>query len=347
MIEIDGSYGEGGGQIVRTACSLAALTGKPCRIFNIRRARTQPGLRLQHVLGLKALAELCGGSLQGGTVGSGDIGFHPGKISARDLTVKIGTAASVTLILQALLPAALALSRPLTVGCEGGATDTPFAPTFDYFRFVFLALLKRMGGDVTVTLDRRGYYPRGGALVSIVTEASRLSPITLTERGSLRRICLRSRAARVLENRRVAERQIEGALNVLGKLSPPTEATVEYGRSISAGTSLCAVAEFDHTIIGADALGARGKPAETVGEEAASSLSRELQSTACIDRHMADQLLVYMALAGDGGSITVSEITSHCRTNIWVIEKFMDGRFDVKGKLISWSGPRLDAVGRH
>jgi len=337
MVEIDGSHGEGGGQIVRTACSLAAVTEKPCHIINIRLARREPGLRLQHLLGIRALAELCRGSLEGGEVGSREIVFHPRQFIARSISVKIDTAANTSLLLQTLLPVALATSTPLGIDLQGGGTDAAFAPTLDYFRYVFLWFLRSMGANLDVMVYRRGYYPRGGAQLSITIAPSRLTRIALTQRGALKRISLISQAASMLKPRRVAERQVEGALSILGSRLVPPKTTIDYGPSLSAGTSLCIVGEFENTLVGADSLGARGKLAETVGKEAAMAFSRELQSTACLDRHMADQILPYMALAGDGSCVTVSEITSHCRTNMWVIEKFLDGRFKAKGNLIRWS----------
>ena len=337
MVQIDGSYGEGGGQIVRTACSLAAVTEKPCRIVNIRQARRQPGLRLQHLLGIRALAELCRGRLEGGEVGSREIVFHPRQIIARNISIKVETAASTTLLLQTLLPAVLATSTPLSIDLQGGGTDAAFAPTLDYFRHVFLWFLRFMGANLDLTVHRRGYYPRGGAQLGITVEPSRLARIALIQRGAIKRISLISQAAAILRPRRVAERQIEGALGILGSQPVSPETAIDYGPSFSAGTSLCIVAEFEHALIGVDNLGARGKLAETVGKEAAMAFSRELQSMACVDRHMADQILPYLALAGAGSCVTVPEITSHCRTNMWVIEKFLDGRFEVKGNLIRWS----------
>jgi len=337
MVQIDGSYGEGGGQIVRTACSLAAVTKKPCRIINIRQGRREPGLRLQHVLGLQALAKLCCGSLEGAEVGSGEVVFHPRQIVARNISIKPQTAASTTLLLQTLLPAALTTSTRLIIDLQGGGTDAKFAPTLDYFRYVFLWFIRIMGANLDLTVHRRGYYPRGGAQLTIMVEPSRLTRIALTQRGAMRRISLISQAAAILRPRRVAERQLEGALDMLGSQSVPIETVIDYGPSVSAGTSLCIVTEFERTVIGVDNLGARGKLAETVGKEAAIAFSRELRSTACVDRHMADQILPYLALADDGSCVTVSEITSHCRTNMWVIEQFLDGRFEVNGDLICWT----------
>jgi RNA 3'-phosphate cyclase len=335
MVHIDGSYGEGGGQIVRTACSLAAVSEEPCHIFNVRSARRVPGLRLQHLQGIRALAELCDGRLEGDEVGSREVIFHPRKIVPRKLSIKLETAASTTLLMQTLLPAALAASAPIGIELQGGGTDVAFAPTLDHFQYVFLWFLSLMGADLDLTVHRRSFYPKGGAQLTMQLRPGRLKCITLTERGALKRISLISRAASILKPRRVAERQIEAASAMLNSQSVPLETTIDYFPTLSAGTSLCILAEFEHTVLGVDGLGARGKLAEAVGRETATAIRRELESPGCVDRHMGDEILPYLALAR-GGCVMVSEITSHCRTNMWVIEKFLEGRFEVCGGRIRW-----------
>ncbi len=340
MVEIDGSYGEGGGQIVRTACSLAALTQSRCRIFNIRQARRQPGLRPQHLASVRALAQLCGGQVEGDEIDSREILFQPGQTTARHLTVKVETAGSITLMLQALLPAVVAARRPMTIEFEGGGTDTARAPTLDYFQHVFLWFLHRIGVVVELTVTRRGYYPRGGAALRVQIAASGLRRIELLDRGPLKKVTLLSQASEILKRRKVAERQIQGALTVLEPGRFPVRSNFEYNFSFSAGSSFCAVAEFAHTVIGSGSLGAIGKLAEDVGKEAANEIMEQLRGPACLDRYMADQILPYLALCGDSSSATVSEITSHCRTNMWVIEKFLDGRFKVNDHTIIWTRNR-------
>lgn len=336
LIEIDGSFGEGGGQIVRTACSLAVLTARPCRIFNIRQGRKEPGLRPQHLHGLRALAELCGGVLHGEQVGARELTFVPGRACVSDLRVAIPTAGSITLVLQSLMPAALRSPVPTTIRFEGGGTDTAMSPTLDYLRSVLLWFLDRMGIRVKIAVVRRGYYPRGGAEMTVTIAPSRPGAISATERGALKRISLVSSAANVLKARRVAERQIEEATVALGAIALAPDSTIDYAASRSAGSAMCIVAEFENAVLGADALGARGKRAEEVGREAAQAFLHEFESSACLDRHMADQILPYMALAGGESAVTVSEITAHCRTNMWVIERFLAGRFQVKDNLIRW-----------
>lgn len=333
VVQIDGSYGEGGGQIVRTACSFAAVTQNPCRIFNIRQARRQPGLRPQHLASVHALAQLCAASLEGDTIDSRELLFSPRRIIARDLKVDVATAGSITLMLQALLPAVVHTGAPIMIDFAGGGTDTARAPTLDYFQHVFLWFLKRIGIAVEVEVTRRGYYPRGGAAIRVRIEGRSPHHFELVERGALKQLTLFSQAAAILKTRKVAERQIEAALGVLGM---PARTNLEYAPSYSAGSSICIVAEFENTVIGSSGLGARGKRAEQVGKEAAEEFLGQFQGPACLDRHMADQILPYLALAGDGSSATVCELTSHCRTNMWVIEKFLDGRFEVGDQVITW-----------
>lgn len=340
MVEVDGAYGEGGGQIVRTACALAARTRQACRITNIRQARRAPGLRLQHVLAVRALRDLCRGSVIGDRIGSRELTFHPGAIAARGISVAIDTAASIPLIAQCLLPDLISAPGPLRLTFAGGATDTAFAPPYDYFRGVFLWFLQRIGIHVNVEAGRRGFYPAGGAQVSIKVTPAKPNRLILTERGQLKGIRLLSAASTLLKQRKVAERQVEGALRLLDAAPIAPEAVIEYVPSISPGSALCIIAEFERTVLAATALGARGKMAEQVGWEAAQRFVIELNSSGCLDCHMADQILPYMALAENSGCVTVSEITEHCRTNMWVIERFIDGKFEVQAQSIRWTPPK-------
>jgi RNA 3'-terminal phosphate cyclase len=163
-----------------------------------------------------------------------------------------------------------------------------------------------------------------------------LKPINLIERGEIKKISIISGASQTLKNKKVAERQIAGVKEVLGKLNLPIEEKIEYYETQSPGSQVCLIAEFENTILGTDNLGKLGKRAEDVGKEAALELLKEQKTNACLDKHLADQILPYMALAQGESQITVSEITEHCKTNIWVIEKFIQGKFEIKENLISW-----------
>lgn len=189
-----------------------------------------------------------------------------------------------------------------------------------------------MGIDVTIDPVRRGYYPRGGAAIrSVIFAGEKPNRLQLSDRGALKQVTLFSQASRVLRQRRVAERQIDGALAVLDSLNLPIRSDIAYDASLSAGSSICIAAEFENTVVGFDGLGAKGKRAEEVGRETAEGFVPQLQSSACLDRYMADQILPYLPLVGDRSSVTVSEVTSHCRTNMWVIDRFLEAHFEISG----------------
>ena len=336
MIEIDGSYGSGGGQILRTACTLSAVTKKSCRVFNIRKGRPKPGLMPQHLLGIQALAQLCNGRLKGDFLGSQEIKFFPGENYRDSILIKIPTAGSITLALQTLIPSALFTPEPIKINFDGGATDTFFSPTIDHFRFVFLKILEKMSSKVEINILRRGYYPEGGAKVEAKIYPSKLKPINLIERRDFKKILIISGASESLKNKKVAERQVAGVREILGKLKLPSEEKIEYYDTPCPGSQICLVAKFENTVIGTDNLGKLGKRAEDVGKDAASELLKEQKSGASLDKHLSDQILPYLALAKNKSSVTVSEITTHCQTNIWVIEKFLKGNFKIKDNLIIW-----------
>ena len=340
MIEIDGSIGEGGGQILRTASVLSVVTNKPLHIFNIRRRRKEPGLKTQHLLGLRALSQFCQGKLQGDFLGSEEIKFWPSCNFKKEICIDIPTAGSITLVLQALILPALFSKDGLEIHFRGGGTDTFFAPTFDHFRFVFLEILHQMlSADtpkVEIEIIKRGYYPEGGAKVNVRILPRELKPLDLTKRGSFKKLIVISGASEFLKNKKVAERQIAGVREILGKLKLPTEEKVKYYKTQCPGSQICLIAEFENTVIGTDSLGKLGKRAEEVGKEAALELLKEQKTNACLDKHLADQILPFMALAKGESKISVSEITNHRQTNIWVIEKFIEGEFEIKRNLISW-----------
>ena len=340
MIEINGAVGEAGGQVLRTACALSSITKKPCHVFNIRRGRKKPGLMPQHLLGIQALARLCDGKLEGDSLGSEEIKFYPGQTYRDRISINIPTAGNIALVLQTLILAALAAPEPVKIIFNGGATDTFFSPTIDHFRYVFLKILEKIGARVEINILRRGYYPEGGAKVEVTVFSSNLKNLNLTERSSLKKILVISGASNTLKGKKVAERQLAGVREILGKLKLPIEEKVEYYDTACPGSQICLIAEFENTLIGTDNLGKLGKRAEDVGKEAALELLREQKSESCLDRHLADQILPYMALSKGKSQVTVSEITDHCKTNIWVIEKFIEGKFKITSAspcLITWS----------
>ncbi len=329
MIEIDGSYGEGGGQIIRTAIALSAVTGKPCRILNIRKGRTNPGLQAQHLTGVEAATKLCNAELKGAKLHSTEIEFIPKEIKGGKYKFDIGTAGSISLVLQTLIPACLHADKETELEIIGGTVGS-WAPSIIYFQQIFCNFLEILGmkreEDFFLETTKHGFYPKGGGrIVFRIKPFRNLKKIHLVERGKLKRFDAWSVSSKHLEKSRVAERQIESAEKTLGKIE---KKNVVYDNTLSIGTLLHLHAHYDNCKLGADVIGEREKSAEKVGEECGLLLKRQIDSQACFDRWMADQTLPYLALAG-GGKVSVSEITNHCKTNIWVIEKFLPVKFEI------------------
>ena len=336
VLKIDGSFGEGGGSILRVALALSAIKKTPIHVFNIRAKRKEPGLRPQHLIGLRALAEICQGKLEGDEIGSAEIKFFPGQIKKERISIKIPTAGSITLVLQSLIPVCLFSQKPVVIFFEGGATDTFFSPTIDHFRFVFLKILEKMGAKIEIEIVKRGYYPEGGALLKAKIFPAKLKPINLTQRGKLIKILLVSVASELLKEKKVAQRQALGAKEILKKLKLPIEEIIDYQKTDCPGSSIFVGAFFERAILGSDNLGKLGVPAETIGKNCALSLLEEEKTQACLDRFLADQILIYMALSGKKCAVKVSQFTSHAKTNMWLIPQFIEGTFEAKENVIFW-----------
>ena len=334
MIKIDGSYLEGGGQILRTATSLSAILKKPCYIFNIRKKRKNPGLALGHLFALRALARLCNGKLEGDVLESQEIYFYPKEITRSEISIYLETASSITLILQNLIPPALFSPKKITLKFFGGATDTYFSPTLDYFRYVFLEFLKKLDLKFNLEVMKRGFYPKGGAKLEIeIFPQKILRGINLEKRGKLKKITIISGASESLKKRKVSERQLNSAKEIILKNIknlPKVEERIEYYQTLGKGSQINIIGEFENTFLGADNLGKLNKPAEVVGKEVALKFLEEYRSEASLDSHLADQILIYLALSKNPSKVTVSKITSHFKTNLWVIQKFLPIQFEIK-----------------
>jgi RNA 3'-phosphate cyclase len=332
IISIDGSFMEGGGQILRTATAMSILTKKPVRIYNIRSKRPQPGLRTQHLRGIEAVADMCKGRLEGAKLGSKEIWFYPASLQQKEINISLETAASVGLVLQSLLTAALKIKEKLVLNIEGGATFGKFAPPLQYIQFVLLPLLRRMGYHAEINILRHGFYPVGGAKVKVmINPCLDLKPIDMQEQGDISAIEGVSIASVHLKKPRVAERQARAAEEVLRKRGYECDITTRYADSSCPGSGIVLVARTGKgCILGSDGLGERGKPAEQVGEEAAAAMLNTIDSGAAVDGHMSDQILPYMALCKEKSTITAPHLTMHARTNMWVIQQFLPAEFDTE-----------------
>jgi RNA 3'-terminal phosphate cyclase (ATP) len=326
MITIDGSFGEGGGQIMRTSVAMAAITETPVKIINIRKNRPKPGLSAQHLTAIRAMTELAGADTTGDEIRSTELTFAPGEISGGTYRMDIGTAGSISLLLQCLIPVALHAPDTVVLDITGG-TDVKWSPSIDHLRHVLLPALALMGCNVNLEVMMRGYYPRGGGRVRAVIEPSGISGADFCEKTS-DTVHGCSHSSRLPEH--VAKRQRSAAIARLhdngydGKIDTAITVTSRGRGTASTGSGITLWCGH----IGGSALGERGKPAEVVGSDAADNIIRELDSKAAVDIYLADQLIPYMAIA-KSGSFTTRELSLHAKTNILVSEQFTDARFNV------------------
>jgi RNA 3'-terminal phosphate cyclase (ATP) len=338
LIEIPGDLLEGGGQIVRTTLALSALTGKPVSLTKIREKRPNPGLQAQHFIAAKALASICHAETNDLTVGSRRLTFIPHERTGGRFKFDVGTAGSIPLILQALMPAAAYAPAPLEFELTGG-TDVRWSPSIDYVRLTQLPLLQKMGYEATIQVRRRGHYPKGGGRVhATITPPRILKAVSWINRGEPTIIEGVSHCVRLPSH--VAERQANAAKDRLrqagfGKVNVEIETFApNHDPHVAPGSGMTLIAKFTNgAILGADSLGERGKPAETVGEEVAMKLIDELRSGAPLDKHMGDMIVPYMAVAEGRTEVQVSEITNHILTNIEVAEIMIGVKFVVEGEL--------------
>ncbi len=323
MMILDGS--EAGGQFVRTACALSAITGKAVKIANVRGARPEPGLKVQHIEGIKALGELCCAEIRGLEKGSRELEFVPHDFSEKDLEVKISSAGSIGLVLQALFIAAIKFEKPVKIKFIGGGTWGKWAPPVLYLEKILFPLLG-CEGALAANIKRDGFYPKGGADAEVTVKPFKPEHIGKIEKGKLLEINIFSVASEMLKKASVAERQASAAEEELRKkFSVTIKTEIKYSTSVSAGSGILAVGRYEHSLLGGDAIGELGKKAEAVGKEAAKNFLSEIGGA--IDRHAADMLLPYMAFCG--GAFATSAITRHIVANCAVIEKFLPVKFEI------------------
>ncbi|CAD7768213.1 RNA 3'-terminal phosphate cyclase [Candidatus Methanoperedenaceae archaeon GB37] len=327
MIVIDGSFGEGGGQIVRTAIALSAVTDTPIKIEKIRVGRSQPGLKAQHVKAIETVARLSRAEYHGVDIGSREITFAPNRITGGAMRVDIGTAGSIPLLIQSVIPLGLVASDRITLRLIGG-TDVLWSPSIDYTMHVFFKALSEMGFDLRARVIARGYYPRGGGVVDLEILPSSIRPYRFeaSECGVVSGI---SHASNLPIH--VVKRQRVAASEILSSHGFECDIVEEPGSFESTGSGITLWCGH----IGACSFGKRGLRAELVGSEAASVMVSELKSGAGVDRNLADQLIPYIGLAG-GGSLTVRELSSHTETSIHVVEQLLNVSFlvDQRGDMI-------------
>ena len=329
FLDVDGSFGEGGGQTIRIATSFAVILNKAIRVKNVRAGRRIPGLRPQHAATLKILAEICGGTLEGGTVGSTEFTFVPGRVEKESMTVDTGTAASVTLALQAIVPAISLSGASLDLDLIGG-TDVPWSPTCDYFSQVLAPSLRMLGIVFDLKVLRRGYYPSGGGRISVhIDPCDTIRAVDLGTRSEDPPISITSRAA-MLPNR-VPEQLLSSAVSQLERNGLyPQKKSVSIEESSSPGCSVLAGAVGESCFMGVDGIGVRGKPAVAIGSEVGFRFAKTYSSGACVDPHLADMLSPLLFLADGPSRLLTSESSSHLMTSLHVVRQFVAAEYSVE-----------------
>lgn len=318
MITIDGSKGEGGGQLLRSALSLSAITQTPVRIQKIRANRANPGLARQHLCALRAMGEICGAKVKGDELRSSEVEFHPGPVRAGNYRFAVGTAGSAGLVLQTVLwPLLLAGQETSQLRIEGG-THNHKAPSFEFLAHSFVPQVQAMGATLQVFLERYGFYPAGGGVINAVIEPSQLRASDIGPRGAL----LETKAEVICAHLPpgIARRELRAVVEHM-------DWSGKKGRSLEVesdgpGNAVVLRARFEQGSIVTTAIGRRGVRAEQVGKEAAQEMARALALGPCVDEHLADQLLLPLAL-GVGGSFVTSRLSEHCTSNAQLIERFL------------------------
>jgi RNA 3'-terminal phosphate cyclase (ATP) len=326
VIDLDGSEGEGGGQILRSALSLAICTRQPFRIANIRANREKPGLLRQHLTAVNAAAEICDGELDGATLGSRSLAFRPGRLRAGDFTFSIGTAGSCTLVLQTVLPPLLSASAPSRVRVQGG-THNRAAPPFDFFQRAFLPLLARMGAQVGLDLVSHGFYPRGGGEIrASVTPVPRLGSLVLMERGAPTRADAEALIAGLPPH--IAARELEVVGRRLGFARDQLHLRA-LPNDVGPGNVVTITLGHENVTEVFTGFGERGVRAEDVARAAADEAIAWRSAIAPVGEHLADQLLLPLAL-GAGGVFLAATASGHLRSNADVIARFTGRRVTIR-----------------
>lgn len=323
--------------MLRNAIALSAVTGKQFRMENIRGSRPEPGLKRQHLEAVKAVSRICSADVKGADLGSTEIEFSPRELSTEPFTANIGTAGSVTLLLDAILPVTTHFNDDFRLNVKGG-TDVKWSPTAAYYSEIKLPLLDRFKVSADFELSRTGFYPEGGGEVKLETQPYSMNAVELTRRGRLERFEIFSKASESLEDAEVAQRQADEAALRLKKefVSVDVDKNVEYVETLSKGSALCVKAVYENSVAGFDALGERGKRSEKVAEDAVAGFLDFHRSNAAVDPYMADQLVIFLAIVG--GEVAIPEIPSHVQTAVEVSRKFGKDVEIIEGERIILSG---------
>ena len=328
VIEIDGSFGEGGGQILRYGIALSVLKQKPVTITNIRAKRPNPGLRPQHLTAINCLGALCNADIQGLEIESPTVTFTPKKIQPGTYKFDIGTAGSITLIFQACILGSINTPAPITIRLIGG-TDVKWSPSWDYFAQVFLPLLNKIGISTTASLEKRGYYPKGGGEAELTIHPTKqIKPFSVLDQQNFKAIKGLINIANLPDH--IATRMKHAVIKTALENNLRTQIQIQQTEALCPGTGLTLWTETKKTILGSTTLGERGISSEKIAERAMTQLLKEITSGATLDTNAIDQILPYLVLSGKPSGCQVRELSNHARTNMWLLQQFCKTNFEMK-----------------
>jgi len=335
MKRIDGSYGEGGGQILRSALTLACLLKQPIEIFNIRKGRPKPGLAPQHLTAVSACRRITSAELEGAQLESQSLKFVPNEVTPGDYYFDVAelrrSAGSTSLVLQTLLLPLCFASKPSTLFLKGG-THVPFSPIFDYLEKVFLPTLRRLGVQSQAEIRKWGYYPAGGGEVFFEIEpASGLKTVEMKEPGKLKKVSVFSAVSNLPDH--IAQRQAKAAADFLKKMRLDPVVKTKRVLSSREGTYFFLLADFGEVLAGFSSLGQKGRPSEKVALEACRQFKEYWDSKSAFEPHLADQIILYLALGRGESRFTVSKVTQHLLTNAWVVRQFLPAKIEIRGRM--------------
>jgi RNA 3'-phosphate cyclase len=335
LLKIDGSQKSGSGTILRLSIALAGILGEPLHIYNIRKKRSQPGLRPQHLEAVLTAARLCNANIRGASLGSQEIWFEPDEIKGGEIHAEIGTAGSIPMLIMTILPLCAFAREPVNLHISKGGTDVRHSPTINYLKHVLLPVLERLGLKASIEVQKYGYYPKGMGEVNLKVQPCRkFSPVKLDKFGNVEEVGGIS-VCTFLADRKVAERQAREAERLLVAQGYPPEIRVinDFSNPTQKGSSVLLWAKTDYSVlIGGDAIGEIRKPSETVAREAVENLLAEAQAEATVDVHLADMLVSYVALANGESIYLTRMVTDHLESNIWLATTILGVDFHVEKK---------------
>lgn len=329
LLEIDGAYGEGGGQILRNAVAFSVLTNKPIRVTNIRNNRPNPGIKAQHYIAIRSISDIFNAEVKGLEIGSNELIFKPDKIKPGVYKFDVGTAGSITLVFQAIILACTDAKEQVTISLCGG-TDVKSSPSWDYFENIYIPLIKKIGVTVIPQLITRGYYPRGGGEATItINPYEKLNPLKLSNNEEFTQIEGNINISNLADN--IAARIKHTIIKNLLKNNFNASISVDKKTSLSPGVEATLWARSKNTILGSAVIGEKIMSSEELGKSVAMNLLKEIQSGATLDVHAFDQILHFMVLAKKNGKsiCRISKLSNHASTSMWLAKKFFDIDFKI------------------